>query len=144
MEPADPPAKPSAFSRALKRVVDEQLFTLKELADVADVSRRHLNDVKNQEAYLNHEAADRIRRYCCDNGEKLLSETGCSTGYEVCAQIEGEANNSVDDDYIEICDALTRIKEAEADRDQRRGRAQLQVIKKELRDLELEINEWEP
>ena len=139
----EPPSHPSAFSRALRKAVASGRFTLSELAEEADVSTRHLNKVKNQKAHLNHEAADRVRRYCCRNAYPSLSETACCASYRPVKKATGEADGSFADDVAEVTRQLGRIMDGGEDRSKQKVLAAIDKVKAELEDLRAEANQLE-
>jgi hypothetical protein len=135
--------RPSAFSRALSKVLFDGRFKAQEMADVAECSDRNIRKVKNQKAALGHDRAERLSRWLCDQDETRPAETFLCAGYAARRRPNGNADGSVNDDVAEILRALGHLKDHEDELHQERGREAIRAIRKELADLEREIEGWE-
>lgn len=139
----EPPPRPSAFSRALSKVLADGQFKASEIAEVAGCSDRQIRKVANQRAALGHDKAEKVARWLCRHSETRPTGAFLCAAYQIQKSRPGEITGTVDDDLSEIMRHLGHLKDHQDELDQEKGRRAIRKIRKEIRDLEAEVENWE-
>ena len=121
----------SAFSRALKRTLQEGTFTAIELADVAGCSRRHIDRVANGQANLQLEKAENVSRYLCSHDETRCTDAFSCPEYAVERRADAAADGQIMDEVHDLVRATGHASHAHEDRDA----AAMNIAIRELKDV---------
>lgn len=123
----------------LNRILHEGQFTAIELAAEAGCSDRLIGYAASGERQLSVDKAERIARYLCRHGDTRLAQVFLCPRYAVVERAEGTANGSVQDELIEILEALADASRAHVARDGDQLDGAIARIKARLADLEAEL-----
>ena len=132
----------SASARALKRVLDEDIFTVAEIAEVAECSQRHIYKVvdETETTELSAPKLERVARYLSKHGEYRVSYALLAPDLRIVRALQGTVNGTVTDDVMDVIKAATAIDDAiEQDVDVAEARRCVNDIRHELTDLEAEL-----
>lgn len=101
----------SAFSRALKLILFDGKFTVKELASVIDVSERHLYNFAAGESNLELEKVEKLSRYFRSHNERRHLNGMIDDLDEIrrVTYLNHRPNGSLDDENAEITKALGKL-----------------------------------
>jgi MoxR-like ATPase len=132
----------SAFSRAVLRVRQDDQFTVQEMAEVADVSERHMYDVCDQDkpAELDLIPALRLSRYLSRHGENRPARQAIDPRYVIQRRPSGEANGTTEDELRACVRAIVGADRAHKDRDVEAMRECLNALDEVRADLDAELN----
>lgn len=109
----------SAFSRALKMILFDGKFSVKELASVIDVSERHLYNFAAGEANLELEKVEKLSRYfrSHDESRHLNGMIGDLDEIRKVTYLDHRPNGSLDDENAEMTKAMGELISAFDDHD---------------------------
>jgi len=101
----------SAFSRALKMILFDGKFTVKELASVIDLSERHLYNFVNGESNLELEKAEKLSRYLRSHNEGRHLNGMIDDLDEIrrVTYLDHRPNGSLDDENADMTKAIGNL-----------------------------------
>lgn len=132
----------SACARALMRIMEDDLYTVAEIAEVAECSQRHIYNVVDADSTTDLSAtkAERVSRYVGKHGDYRMAYAMLPPDRRVVQLMKGTVNGCVKDDVMDVIKAAASIDDAiERDMDVEEARRCISDIRHELTDLEAEL-----
>ena len=130
----------SAFARALNRIIRDNRFTVKEMAEEAECSDRHLYNVADltHPADLSTHKSERLARWLCSHGERRLSEVFLSADCVIGERMAGRADGDAREEIVKLVKAAALSDEGIGERNIETLDRAITLVREALADLEAE------